>query len=202
MLDFTPVFNGEIKLADFAKKATKEDLKLTTEASLDIILDIIRDTSDAELIFIPYDPDAHDPVAASTQEVNIGWSLAHLVLHVTASSEEGAAFSSLLARGISLPAGIRLRYEPHWQDPHYQTKAAILQRLEESRQMRLAYLETWPDQPNLELCRELSERFEATVGKLNAVGSFLLGLKHEIEHHEQFREAARQAKEATKIAQG
>jgi len=61
------------------------------------------------------------------------------------------------------------------------TKAECVQRLEESRRIRLAYLDTWPDQPHLDVQREVSERFLEKFGPMNAVSSFLSGLKHELD---------------------
>ena len=76
-----------------------------------------------------------------------------MIAHVTASSEEGAAFSSLTARGI--PASERPRYETPWRD--ITTVEQVIQRLEESRRMRHAYLDTWPDNPHLDVYREISQ---------------------------------------------
>lgn len=189
-IDFTPVKNKELSLLEFSERFSIADLKAITNTSIDTLHEIIGDATDAELTFIPYDPHAHDPYAAADQQ-NRGWSLAHLVLHVTASSEEGAAFSSLLARGIEI--GGRLRYEPDWQT--YTTREQVLHRLEESRRMRLAYLDTWPDEPHLDTLRQFPED-AAWRPTLNAKAAFLSSLWHETGHYEQFRDAARQAREA------
>ncbi len=71
-------------------------------------------------------------------EGGVGWNVAHLVAHVTASSEEGAAVSSILARGIALEFEPRLRAEVDWTT--LTTTAACIQRLEESRRIRQGYL--------------------------------------------------------------
>ena len=110
-------------------------------------------------------------------------------MHVTASSEEGAAFSSLLARGLE--GTERPRYETPWRE--VTTQAQCVQRLEESRRMRLAFLDTWPDNPHLDTLRQLPPRLEERVGKLNAKGSLIFGLSHEIGHYAQIEEAKRQA---------
>ena len=102
LIDFSPVDRHEVQMLEFAKQFSLADLKAATNASIDFMLDIIKDMSDAQLTFLPYDPDADDPHAVEGEE-KIGWSLAHLVVHVTASAEEGAAFSSMLARGIPYP---------------------------------------------------------------------------------------------------
>lgn len=199
LMDFSPVNNGEMKMLEFSRRFTIADLKAATNASIDFMLDVIKDMNDAQVTFIPDDPHAHDPHAVPGEE-HIGWSLAHLIVHVTASSEEGAAYSSILARGIPYPREPRLRYETNWHT--VTTKAECIQRLEESRRIRLAYLDTWPDNPKLDVYRELSERALEILGPLNAPAVFLNSLKHEYAHHEQFLEVARQAREAVAAAGG
>ena len=130
-VDFTPVREGSMKLQEFAKQFTRADLRRASDESLDIIRSLIAGLTDEQITFDPIDPGAHDPYAVEGEE-NIGWNLAHLVAHVTASSEEGAAFSSLLARGIL--AKDRPRYETPWRD--ITTVDQCLQRIEESRRSR------------------------------------------------------------------
>jgi hypothetical protein len=193
LIDFSSVERGDIKMLEFSKQFSVADLKAATNASIDTILEIIQDMTDAQMTFLPFDPDADDPHAVEGEE-KIGWSLAHLVVHVTATAEEGAAFSSILARGIPYPREPRLRYETNWHT--VTTKAQTLQRLEESRRIRLAYLDTWPDSPQLDVYRELSEKAVEKHGHLNATATFLNSLKHEWGHFAQFREVRRQAIEA------
>lgn len=192
-IDFSPLDAKEISFLDFSTPLTVDELRQATNESIDTMLEIIRATDDAGIVFVPYDPDADDPYAVEGEK-NIGWTLGHLVVHVTSSSEEWATYSSILARGIPYPAEPRLRYETDWKS--ITTQAQAIQRLEESRRMRLAYLESWPDEPNLELLRELSPRFEEHFGRFNAPACFVFGLQHERGHHAQFREVLRQAQEA------
>lgn len=199
LIDFSPLDRNELKMVNFAKRFTIDDLRSATNASIDRMLEIISDLTDEQVAFIPDDPHANDPHAVPGEE-HIGWSLAHLVVHVTASSEEGAAYSSILARGIPYPREPRLRYETHWHS--VTTKAQTIQRLEESRRIRLSFLDTWPDQPHLETQRELTERGKEVFGALNAAGAFLNGLKHEMGHWEQFLEVRQQALKATAAATG
>jgi len=117
---------------------------------------------------------------------------------VTATSEESAAIASILARGVPYGKEPRLRYETDWRQ--ITTHAQALQRLEESRRMRLAYLSAFPDQPFLENFREMSERAKDLWGDLNAQGQFLLGLYHEWQHYDQFRDVLRQAQAARAAA--
>jgi hypothetical protein len=199
VIDFSPVNRDEVKMLEFSSQFSVADFKAATNASIDFIIALIRDMSDAQVTFIPHDPNADDPYAVPGEE-HIGWSLAHLVVHVTATAEEGAAYSSILARGIPYPREPRLRYETNWHT--VKTTAECLQRLEESRRIRLACLDSWPDQPQLDVFRELSEKALERLGPLNAPASFLSSLKHEIGHREQFIEVARQVREIEAAASG
>ncbi len=190
LIDFSPVDEGRISLYDFSQQFSVSDLKAATNASIGLLLDIIKDADDAHIVFEPHDPDAHDPYAPP-EEQHIGWTLGHLIAHVTASSEEYAAYSSILARGIPYVREPRLRYETPWREIN--SKARAVQRLEESRRMRLAYLDTWPDVPHLDVLREISDRYREKFGEQNAKSAFILGLRHEADHYDQFREVARQA---------
>lgn len=192
-IDFAPLLKREVNPFEYSQQYSIDDLREASNTSLDILVDIINQATDEQITFIPHDPDAHDPDAVAGEE-HIGWSLGHLVLHATATAEEGFSRSSILARGIVLPSSLRLRYEDSWHT-HCQTRADCLHRLEESRRMRLAYLDAWPDRPHLDVFLEPSPdtpfRFQ-----INALVSALLGLTHEIQHHDQFREALRQAQAA------
>lgn len=196
-VNFAPLLRNEVKAIEFAKNLTVDDLRIATNASIDLMLDMIKDLDDAAMTFDPVDLLANDPYAAPGEE-HIGWSIAHLIAHVTASSEEGAAYSSILARGIVYPAAPRLRYETPWRD--IKTKKQCIQRLEESRRMRLACLDMWPDTPHLDVLRELSPRYIENNGEINAPAAFLGGLKHELGHHDQIREVVRQVRAATEAA--
>ncbi len=196
-IDFKPVSEGKMQLLEYSGRFSVNDLRKATNDSIDFFLDLIKDMDDADMVFAPYDPDANDPHAAPGEE-HIGWGMGHLIAHVTASAEEWASYSSILARGVAYPAEPRLRYETPWRA--VDTKSKAVQRLEESRRIRLAYLAAWPDYPNLELKRELSPRFVERHGEMNAPACFLFGLKHEVGHYDQFREVARQIHEVKQTA--
>jgi len=193
MIDFTPLRDGTIKYLDYIEQEniTIDTLRDLTNESIDYLLSLADGLTDADVVFDPEDANANDPYAVEGEE-NIGWNFAHLIAHVTASSEEGAAFSSLLARGV--PATERPRYETPWRD--ITTIEQVLQRLEESRRMRHAYLDTWPDAPLLDVYREISPRFIEKRGNLNAPGAFLFGLSHEVGHYDQIKEVREQALKA------
>ncbi len=147
----------------------------------------LADATDAEVVFAPHDPAAHDASAVAGEE-EIGWSAAHIVVHATASSEEGAAIAATLARGVE-PQG-RSRYETPWE--LVTSVAQLRARLAESRRMRGAFLDAWPDQPNLELTYTPIPQF----GPMNAATRLAFGLLHEDGHLAQLRAAISAARAA------
>ena len=187
LIDFQPLTNSGKTLGDLAGQFSNADLGAALNSYVDFTIEVIQGVDDAQVTYIPHDPDADDPHAASDAERHAGWSLVHLVMHVTASAEEGAAFSSILARGISI--GGRLRSEQDWQQ--VMTCAGTVARLEECRRICLAYLATWPDQPDVTTVRIMPEHL--TWMKPNAPISFLAGLMHWHKHMNQFRKVAEQA---------
>ncbi|MEQ8672100.1 MAG: DinB family protein [Aggregatilineales bacterium] len=189
-IDFAIMEKEDLKLMDFASRFSKEDLRAAANESVDYLMSLVSDLTDADVTFDPVDENADDPHAVAGEE-NIGWSVAHLIAHITSSTEEWAAYSSILARGVEYPAEPRLRYETPWKD--LTTQAQVVQRLQESRRMRNAFLDTWPDAPFLDTKRDLSPRFIERFGDFNAPAAFLFGLKHELGHYEQIEEVKRQA---------
>lgn len=185
MLDFTGVDNGSQYVADVATSLTKADLYQLTDEMIDTMLAIIADAVNEDIAFEPEDPYANDPFAKS-EEAARPWSLGHVIVHTTASSEEAAVLALTLARG--LPVEARSRYETPWED--VTTVAQVRQRLEESRRMRKALLDAWPDEPHLELTYTPSQR----SGAVNAIGRFIGGLYHETSHLEQLKEIMRQGR--------
>lgn len=182
MLDFSGIRKRTTTFADLTKGLTKADLHRLTDEMIDTQLAIISNATDADVVFIPVDPQANDTFGKA-EDKDLAWTLGHVVVHVTASSEESAAISSVLARGLKMDD--RSRYETPWET--VKTAAQLHQRLEESRRMRHAFLETWPDEPNLEIVQQMS------FGTFNAVSRFVVGLFHDNDHLEQLREIMRQA---------
>ena len=187
-IDFTPLSSKTMTPLEFAAQYSLNDLRAAAATYLDSVRDLVQGFDDAQLIFEPSDPQAQDNYAQTAEEVNMGWSLAHLVLHVTASLEEGCAFSSLLARGVTAEG--RFRYEPGWRD--VTTRPQILTRIEESRRMCLAYLNTWPDEPHLDVYRKFAPDSRYANVKHNAPAAFLSSLSHLNGHLDQIREVIRQ----------
>lgn len=187
MLDFSGLRSGDRLLSDLAADLTLDDLHALTDEMVDLFLSITADATDADVVFVPEDPEAHD-AGAAPEEANIAWTLGHVVVHTTAGSEESAALAVTLARGVHYEG--RLRYETPWQE--MQTATQMRERLEESRRMRHAFLNAWPNQPHLDITVTPIPRF----GPMNATARFLLGLFHEDSHLEQVREIMRQARAA------
>lgn len=189
MLDFTPVRNKEISFTDLVKDLVIDDLRTLTNEMVDYQLSLIENCTDADVVFEPIDPDAHDAYAVNPDEENLAWNLGHLIVHVTASSEESAFLAAEMARGVEYQQR-RSRSEVHWET--VKTIAQCRARLEESRRMRLASLEMWPDQPFL----DNTFTSERTGLVINPIARFAFGLSHDDAHLAQIAEVVRQARAA------
>lgn len=178
--DFAAILSGERPYAEIAPSYSLQDLKALTDQIYDALEARVRDATDAAVTLLPHDPHLKDP---ATEQ---GWTLGHVIAHVTAGLEEGAAIASTLARG-AVPEG-RPRYEVPWES--ITTAAQVRQRLAESRRMVHGFLQTWPDVPHLDVAHTPIPRF----GPLNAVSRILLALGHADGHFEQVDEILRQAR--------
>jgi len=186
MLNFDAVANGEMTFQALTADLTVSDLRQLTNEMIDYQLGLIVDCTDEDVTFEPDDPDAHDPVAADEADIDLAWNLGHVIVHVTASSEEAAAIAAELARGVPHRGG-RSRSEIPWQT--VTTIAQCRQRLEESRRMRLASLDMWPDEPYL----DNTYRYRPESEPVNAIGRFVGGLRHDTSHLEQIAKIIKQA---------
>jgi hypothetical protein len=186
MIDFTPYHNGTVTIQQLAADLSAADFHRLSDEMIDTILGILEGAQDHDITFQPLDPAAHDVYAADAQDAQLAWTLGHVIVHTTASSEESAALACQMARGVEVSG--RSRYETPWQEVN--TVAALHLRLQESRRMRHALLNAWPDAPRLEI------RYcpWPAAGEINALGRFLLGLAHEDDHLAQMREIIRQAR--------
>lgn len=166
---------------------SKTDLQRLTNALIDDVTKMLRRCVDADVTFVPVDPMANDPVAASAEEEGIAWTLGHIIVHMTASSEESAMLAAELARGVEYHG--RSRSEVPWTT--VKTIAQCRARLKESCRMRLASLNTWPDAP----C--LSNTYAPRPGakELGPVTRFLSGLRHDASHLDQLRDVIGQARD-------
>lgn len=188
MLDFTPVRDNQISLKDLAIKLSVDELRDLTNEMIDAQLQLIADCTDADVIFVPDDPEAYDPFAEDAEDVDLAWTLGHVIVHVTASSEEAAAISAELARGVKYHG--RSRHETPWQS--VETIQQCRERLEESRRIRLASLEMWPDQPHLD------NEYKSRPGSppMNTISRFIYGLMHDDDHMLHLKNVVAQAKNA------
>ncbi len=186
MFDFTPVIQKKAKLSELTANLTTNDLRSYTNEMIDTLLSLVVDCTDTDVTFEPSDPQANDKYAATEAEVHLAWTLGHLIVHVTASAEESAFLAAELARGVTFHG--RSRYEVPWQ-----TVSSIAQcrdRLEDSRRMRLASLDLWPNPPHLDNVYEVPGW---PSGPLNCVTRFMLGLSHDNAHLDQIKAVVQQS---------
>ncbi len=197
MIDFSPVREETLSITNLAEGISPSDLARHTAEMIDTMCDLIAGCVDEDVVFLPDDPEAYDSAAATSEEVGLSWTLAHVIVHVTASAEEAAYQAIELARGVR-HRRLRSRYEVPWQS--VTTIEQCRHRLEESRRMRLASLDMWPDEPFLNNTYELKVGGPPSVTKdhpqANAVVKFILGLLHDDSHIGQIGEIVRQAKAA------
>src|SRR5690242_9414640 len=99
MLDFSSWRDGSKSFADIANGLTRADLYQLTDEMIDTMQSIVADAVDADVVFVPDDPGANDTFG-KPEEVDLAWTLGHVIVHVTASSEESAALALTLARGL------------------------------------------------------------------------------------------------------
>jgi hypothetical protein len=193
VIDFTPVRKKEKTLQDLAEGLTRDDLIRLNDEMWDHYLDLIAAAEDPDVPFVPVDAEANDTYAANPEDVNLAWTLGHVIVHATASSEESAMLALELARGV-VPPG-RSRYEVPWEG--VTTALFIHERIQESRHMQRAMLAAWPAEPHLEVTYVTREG----QPPVNAIGRFLGGLSHADSHREQVTEILRQAHAARSVPQ-
>jgi len=186
VIDFGPLRRKEKSLQDLATGLSRDNLGRLTREMVAAQLSTIEDATDEDVVMVPDDPDANDTYAADAEDVGLSWTLGHVVVHTTASSEESAALALVLARG--LPVVGRSRYEVPWEEAR--SVEFIRNRLDESLRMRLALLAAWPDEPRLD---NFYAPYEGRP-PMNAVGRFIGGLAHDDSHLEQMRKIMVQAR--------
>lgn len=190
MLDFTLVHSKQLSIYQLVERdgITPDALPGLTNEMIDHMLSSIADCTDADVTFVPSDPNANDTFAVNPDEVDLAWTLGHVIVHATASSEEAAFLAAEVARGVEWRGG-RARYEVPWQS--VTTIQQCRDRLEESRRMRLASLDLWPRPPHLE--NTYSPRQGITH---NCVSRFVAGLAHDDAHLNQIDQIVGQARAA------
>jgi hypothetical protein len=188
VIDFNPLRRKERTIQDLAAGRSRSDLIQLTDEMCDTMLALIQGAEDADVTFVPDDPEANDTFAANAEDVDLAWTLGHVVVHATASSEEAAAHALTLARGVEISQ--RSRWETPWEEA---TTAEFLRgRIEESRRMQRAMLDAWPDDPHMDV--KYTRREGATP--MNAIDRFVGGLFHSDEHLGQIRKTLAQAQAA------
>jgi DinB superfamily len=186
VIDFGPLRRKEMSLQELATGLSRDDLGGLTREMVAAQLSAIWDATDEDVVLVPDDPEANDTFASQAEDVGLSWTLGHVVVHTTASSEESAALALILARGLAVEG--RSRYEVPWEQAR--TAAFIRHRIEESLRMRLAMLDAWPDKPDLD------NFYTPYAGRppMNALGRFLGGLAHDDSHLEQMHKIMEQAR--------
>jgi hypothetical protein len=91
----------------------------------------------------------------------------------------------MLARGVPITG--RSRYEVPWQTISRVTQ--LRERLLESRRIRHAYLNAWPDSPHLDIT--YLAKYPGAVPR-NAITMFIGGLSHEASHLDQIADILQQ----------
>ncbi len=190
-IDFAAVREGRASYQDATRDLTPSDLRALTTGVFDAVEGNVAGATDRDVVFAPDDPAAHDAAAApGAAGVDEGWTLGHVVAHLTAGLEEMAAQGATLARGVQVEG--RSRYETPWET--VQTARQVRDRLAESRRMCLAFRDAWPDAPHLDLTATPIPPF----GPLDAVLMAMIGVFHADGHLDQLREIMRQARAARK----
>jgi hypothetical protein len=192
VIDFSPVRRKERTLQQLAEGLTRDDLRRLVGETCDRFQSLIAGAEDRDTTFVPDDPDADDPHAARPEDRDLAWTLGHVIVHWTASSEEAAAHALTLARG--LPVTERSRFEVPWQ--RADRADSLRRRIEESRRMQLAMLDAWPDEPHL----DTTYTARAGGNPVNAVGRVVGGLYHADAHREQVTRILEQARAARSTA--
>ncbi|MGH7776189.1 MAG: DinB family protein, partial [Candidatus Dormibacterales bacterium] len=93
MLDFGPVRRNQTTLQEMAGGLTAGDLAALTDEMCEVQLRLMAGIEDEDAVFVPDDPEADDTFAATPGEVQLPWTLGHVITHTTASSEEQAALA-------------------------------------------------------------------------------------------------------------
>ena len=189
MINLAYLTERKVTFAKLVAELTSADLCALTKQMIDRQLALIAGCDDAAVIFVPDDPQADDPYAAEPTEAKLAWTLGHVIVHVTATSEETAFIAAEMARGVVREG--RSRYETPWET--VTTIAQCRARLEESRRLRLATLDVWPNPPHLDVTipyRRLPE-------PVNPIGRFVMGLLHDADHLGQIEDIVRQTQTAS-----
>lgn len=173
-IDFPAVIEKRRTLVQETAGISPDDLPALTSELYDRLAEATAGIDDAAVVFVATDP-AEDGAP--------GWTLGHVIVHLTAGLEENAAQGSTLARGAEITG--RPRYETPWEE--VTTAAQVRQRLSESRRQTHAFLDAWPAAPHVDNVYQ-----HPYFGPINAVAHHLLGITHGNGHLAQLEEIRRQ----------
>ena len=96
MLDFAPIRDKELLMSQLTADLTADDLRRLTNEMVDAMRNLIQGCTDAEVTFVPEDPEAFDSFAEDEADTNLAWTLGHVIVHTTASAEESARLLKLV----------------------------------------------------------------------------------------------------------
>src|SRR5258708_6635136 len=179
-IDFSAIRSGKATYANLISHIGSTDLRPSTDKAFEAVRSSISSATDGVVTFVPHAPQ-------SLEEDERGWTLAHIIAHLTAVLEGDAALASVLARGVQIESGLHLLYETPWEE--IQTVQQVQARLAESQRICHAYLDTWPEQPHLDTTVTLGP----LLGPMNAIGTHMFAIGHVYMHYEQLKEIVRQA---------
>src|SRR5260370_28203627 len=162
-IDLGAVYARQVSYADLMRNVRHADLYEMTDELFDVIELLLAGSTDAAVLFVPHDP------AASDQSEQ-GWTLSHIIAHLTATLEEVATIAMLLARSVQVEE--RLRSETPWQK--LSTFQMVHARLQESRRTCRAFLDACPDKPHLDVTRTMMPLF----GPMAATGFYAFASAH------------------------
>ena len=85
MLDFAPVNSYAVPMDRFVQEwnPTPDELARLTDGSIDRFLALLANAIDADIVFVPDDPDADDAAAADPADCGLAWTVAHNLVHAT-----------------------------------------------------------------------------------------------------------------------
>jgi hypothetical protein len=179
-IDFAAIRAGKTTFAEQISHVSYEDLRPSIDEAFEAVRSSISSATDMSVTFVPHDPQ-------STEGDERGWTLARVIIHLTALLEGATAMASVLARGIQVENGLSLLSATPWEE--IRTVQQVQARLTESQRISRAYLDAWPEQPHL----DIQVTYYPSIGPMNAIGISALAIGHAYMHCEQLREIVRQA---------
>jgi len=98
MIDFAPLKTGATTFADMMAKLTKTDLYQLTDEMIDTMQGIIADAIDADVVFVPLDPNANDTFGIPEEKDLANVLMQRVMPHTTAIKLMGSVLRSMYQR--------------------------------------------------------------------------------------------------------